>query len=110
VAAADSTLRFGAPQELWPSAAAGDVAVGPDGTTLVVWATLPEPGNNQTSDQVFASLRAQARTPLRPLRRSAPPGAHGRRAAFDPVTGRPAIVWIDQSSHGRTQDLRFARR
>ncbi len=110
VATARSSLRFGAPQTLSPNAAVGDVTTDDRGSTLVVWTTLPMPGNNQTTDQVFASLRAAdaatfaAPEPVSPIERADLP-----RAAFDPKTDRPAVVWISRTSETR-QQLRFAAR
>ncbi|MEA2194108.1 MAG: hypothetical protein QOG42_542, partial [Solirubrobacteraceae bacterium] len=75
-----------------------------------VWATLPQPGNNQTTDQVFASLRLAATAlfaapeEVGPAERATVP-----RAAFDPVTRRPAVVWITRPQ-GATQLLRFSAR
>ena len=108
--AAPGGFRFGAAQTLAPSAAIGDVATDARGTTLVVWTTLPQVGNNQTSDQVFASLRPPAAPAFAepeevgPAERAALP-----RAAFDPVTQRPAVVWITRPQ-GATQLLRFSAR
>jgi hypothetical protein len=109
-ATAGSSLRFGAPQELAASGALGDVAVSRDGVTLVTWATLPEPGDNQTTDQVFAALRDSdqgafgAPEAVSPAERAVLP-----RAAFDPATGRPAVVWISRPQSG-SHSLRFAAR
>jgi hypothetical protein len=101
---------FGAPLTLAPSAAVGDVAVDADGTALVVAATLPVPGDNQTSDQVFASLRpAGAAAFAIPELISAPERARLPQAAFNPVTHQPAVVWVS-APQGATQRLRYAAR
>ncbi|MDQ3770076.1 MAG: hypothetical protein M3370_11465 [Actinomycetota bacterium] len=119
-ATANSTLRFKAAQQLSPSGAVGDVAVSRDGTALVVWSTPAHVLNDETSAQVFANLRpARQQTFAAPEAVGPPEGAHQPRAAFDPRTGRPAVVWIAQpdtqpdapSQPGsQTQLLRYAHR
>jgi hypothetical protein len=110
VATADSSLRFGAPQTLAPNAAVGDVTSDNRGATLVVWVTLPQAGNNQTTSQVFANLRA-AGAPAFAAAEQVSPVEHAAlpRAAFDPKTRRPAVVWISRTSD-TPQQLRFAAR
>ncbi|MEA2663738.1 MAG: hypothetical protein QOI11_682 [Candidatus Eremiobacteraeota bacterium] len=103
-------FRFAAIQTLAPSAAVGDVVTTADGAAFVVWATLPEVGNNQTSDQVFASVRPagapafSATEEVGPAERATLP-----RAAVDPLTQRPAVVWVARPQAG-SQLLRFAAR
>jgi hypothetical protein len=110
VATAAPSAPFAAAQTLSPDAAVEDAAMSDQATALVVWATLPEPGNEQTTDQVFASLRLAAEPAF------AAPEAVGpaeratlARAAFDPATGRPAVVWVSRAG-GVAQRLRFAAR
>ncbi|MEY2515746.1 MAG: hypothetical protein QOJ89_3104 [bacterium] len=109
-ATARSSLRFGDAQTLAPNAAVGDAAIDARGTALVVWATLTLPGANQISSDVFASLRGPgeaafaAPEAVGPAERAELP-----RAAFDPVTGRPAVVWVSRVD-GIAQRLRFAAR
>ena len=101
---------FGVVQTLALSAAVGDVTSDAQGNALVVAATLPTPGDNQTSDQVLASLRpAGAAVFAAPELISAPERARLPRAAFDPVTHRPAVVWVS-APQGATQRLRYAER
>jgi len=108
--AAAGEFRFGGAQTLAPSAAVGDVATDATGATYVIWATLPEIGDNQTTDQVFASLRRAgepsftAPEEVSPAERATLP-----RAAADPVSGRPAVVWVSRPQ-GAAQALRFAAR
>ena len=102
--------RFGPFQTLSPSAAVGDVAVDDRGDALVVAATLPIPGDNQTSDQVFASVRpAGAAAFAIPELISAPERARLPQAAFNPVTHQPAVVWVS-APQGATQTLRYSAR
>jgi hypothetical protein len=97
-------------QTLAPNAAVEDVATDATGATVVVGATLAQIGDNQTTDQVFASLRAGGAPAFAPPEEVAPAErASLPRAAFDPVTGRPAIVWISRTP-GTTQRLRFSAR
>ena len=104
------TGSFGAVQTLAPSAAVGDVTTDAQGNALVVAATLPTPGDNQTSDQVFASLRpAGAAAFAAPELVSAPERAHLPRAAFNPVTHQPAVVWVS-APQGAAHRLRYAVR
>ncbi|HEV7806897.1 MAG TPA: hypothetical protein VGO80_13830, partial [Solirubrobacteraceae bacterium] len=110
VATAGSSLRFGAAQTLAPNAAIGGVAVDRRGTAIVVWATLSIPGVNQITQQVFASLRAPGAAAFAASEAvSAAERAELPRAAFDPVTGRPAVVWVSRLD-GVAQRLRFAAR
>jgi hypothetical protein len=95
VATAGSSLRFGAPQELAPSASVGDVAARPDRGAVVVWASLPQAGNNQSTEQVFTSARGPADAAFAaPESVSAAERAREPRVAVNPRTGRPAVVWI----------------
>ena len=108
--ATPGAARFGTPQTLSPSAAVGDVAVDERGAVLVVAATLPIPGDNQTTEQVFASMRhAGAAAFGIPELISAPERARLPRAAFAPVTDQPAVVWVS-AAPGATQRLRYAVR
>jgi hypothetical protein len=110
VATAGSSLRFGAPQTLSSSAAVGDVTSDDQGQTLVVWATLEQAGDSQSSAQVFASVRAAGAPAFATPEQVSPiEGATLPRAAFDPRTHRPAAVWISRTSN-TTQVLRFATR
>jgi len=110
VATAGSSLRFASPQTLSPNAAVGDVTSDEQGRTLVVWVTLPEAGNNQTTSQVFASLRAAgAATFATPEQLSPDERADLPRAAFDSKTNRPTVVWITRTGHV-PQQLRVATR
>jgi hypothetical protein len=110
VATAGSSLRFASPQTLSPNAAVGDVTTDDQGRTLVVWATLPETGNNQITSQIFASLRAAgAATFATPEQLSPDERADLPRAAFDPKTNRPTVVWITRAGHV-PQQLRVAAR
>lgn len=115
-ATANSTLRFGAAQQLSPSGAVGDVAVSRDGNALVVWASPAHVLNDDTSAQVFASLRpARQRAFAAPEAVGPREGAHQPRAAFDPLTDRPAVVWIAQPGtpaqpESQTQLLRYSHR
>ena len=108
VATAGSSLRFGAPQTLAPNAAVGDVAAGTGSAAAVAWATLPELGDYQTTDQVLVAQRAAGTDafgpgePVSPAERATDP-----RVALDPDTGRPAVVWISRAS-GRSQRFRFS--
>jgi hypothetical protein len=103
-------FRFGGAQTLAPSAAVGDVATDAAGTTYVVWATLPEAGNNQTTDEVYASVRPAGAASFAALEAVGPAErATLPRAAVDPATGRPAVVWISRLQ-GATQLLRFSAR
>ena len=110
VATNGPSWRFGAATTLAPSAAVQDAAADGEGTTMVVWATLPQAGNNQTTDQVFASVKAPRAAafaaPPEPV--SPPERATLPRAAFDPVTNRPAVVWISRGAGPQT--LRFSAR
>ena len=102
--------RFDAAQQLAPSAVVGDVAVDDQGSALVVAATLPEPGDNQRTDQVFASLRPAGAAAFGvPELVSAPEHAQPPRAAFNPVSHQPAVVWIS-APQGATHTLRYAAR
>jgi hypothetical protein len=109
-ATAGSSLRFGAAQTLAANAAVGDVAIDAHGAAIVVWATLSIPGVNQITSQVFASMRAAgtaafaAPEAVGPAERAELP-----RVAFDPVSGRPAVVWVSRVD-GVAQRLRFAAR
>ena len=108
--ATPGAARFGTPQTLSPSAAVGDVAVDERGTALVVAATLPMPGDNQTTEQVFASVRPAGGAAFgTPELISAPERARLPRAAFAPVTNQPAVVWVS-APQGATQRLRYAAR
>ena len=108
--ATPGAARFGTPQTLSPSAAVGDVAVDERGSALVVAATLPVPGDSQTSDQVLASVRPAGAAAFGiPELISAPERARFPRAAFAPVTNRPAVVWVS-APQGATQRLRYAAR
>ena len=78
--ATPGAARFGTPQTLSPSAAVGDVAVDASGTALVVAATLPVPGDNQTTEQVFAGLRPAGAAAFGIPSSSAHPSAPGSRA------------------------------
>jgi hypothetical protein len=75
-----------------------------------VWATLPQIGDNQTTDQVFASVRPDgapsftAPEEVGPAERATLP-----RAAVNPATGQPAVVWISRLP-GAAQQLRFSAR
>lgn len=109
VATAAPSRPFSAAQTLSTHAAVGDVAVGSDGTAIVLWATLPIVSDNQTTDQVFASLRpAGSETFAAPEEVGPAERATLPRVAFDPVTGRPAAVWISRAEV--TQRLRFSVR
>jgi len=108
--AAAGNFRFGGAQTLAPNAAVGDVATDAAATTYVVWATLPQIGSNQTTDQVFASLRPAGEPSFTALEELGPAErATLPRAAVDPVSGRPAVVWVSRPQGG-TQLLRFAAR
>ena len=108
--ATPGAARFGAMQTLSPSAAVGDVAVDDGGTALVVAATLPTPGNSQTTEQVFASVRpAGASAFAIPELISAPERARLPQAAFNPVTHQAAVVWVS-APQGTTHRLRYAVR
>ena len=108
--ATPGAARFGTTQTLSPSAAVGDVAVDAGGTALVVAATLPTPGDNQTTEQVFASLRpAGAAAFAIPELISAPERARLPQAAFNPVTHQAAVVWVS-APQGTTHRLRYAVR
>ncbi len=108
--AAAGDFRFGGAQTLAPSAAVGDVATDAAGTAYVVWATLPEVGNNQTTDQVFASVRLAGEPSFTLLEEVGPAErATLPRAAVDPASGRPAVVWVSRPQ-GAAQLLRFAAR
>lgn len=110
VATAGPSRRFTSPQTLSPNAAVGDVTSDDRGRTLVVWATLPQAGNSQTTGQVSASFRAAgAPTFAAPEQVSPEEAAHLPRAAFDPKTNRPAVVWISRASDA-PQQLRVAAR
>ena len=112
VATAGASLRFASPQTLSPNAAVGDVTSDDQGRTLVVWATLPEAGHYdyQTTSQVFASLRAAgAATFATPEQLSPDERADLPRAAFDPKTNRPTVVWVTRTGHV-PQQLRVAAR
>jgi hypothetical protein len=99
-----------ASQTLAPNAAVEDVTTDATGATLVVWATLAQIGDNQTTDALFASLRPGAAPAFSPPEEVAPAErASLPRAAFDPVTGRPAVVWVSRAP-GTTQRLRFSAR
>jgi hypothetical protein len=109
-AATGASWRFGAATTLAPGAAVEDAATSDRGATVVVWATLPEPGNDQTTEQVFASLRPPGAGAFSPPEAvSAPERATQPRAAFDPATQRPAVVWISRIAVA-PQTLRFAAR
>jgi hypothetical protein len=109
-AATGSSWRFGAATTLAPSAAVEDAATSSAGATVVVWATLPEPGNSQTTQQVFASLRPPGAGAFAPAEAvSAPERATQPRVGFDPATQRLAVVWISRVA-GAPQTLRFAAR
>jgi hypothetical protein len=108
--ATPGAARFGAVQTLAPNAAVSDVAVDAPGTALVIAQTLPTAGDNQTTDQVFASLRpAGAPTFAAPELVSAPERARLAQAAFNPVTHQPAVVWVS-APQGATMRLRYSVR
>lgn len=110
VATAVSSLRFRPAQTLSPNAAVGDVTSDDRGRTLVVWTMQPHAVGSEPARQVFASLRAAgaaafaAPEPVSPIEHADLP-----RAAFDPTTRRPAVVWINRTTDTR-QQLRFAAR
>ncbi len=62
-----------------------------------MWASLTQPGNYQQSEQVFGALRDAASgvwgatETISPRERAEQP-----RAAFEPVGGKPAVVWSAQ--------------
>jgi hypothetical protein len=110
VATAAPSAPFSAARTLAPNAAVQDAAMSDQATALVVWATLPEPGDDQTTDQVFASLRLAGTPTFAAAEAVSPPErASLARAAFDPATGRPAVVWVSRAD-GVAQRLRFAAR
>ena len=101
---------FGPMQTLAPNAAVGDVATDARGATVVVWATLAIPGVNQVTQQVFASLRgAGAATFAAPEAVAPAERAELPRVAFEPLSGRPAVVWISRLP-GVTERLRYSAR
>jgi hypothetical protein len=109
-ATAGSSLRFGPADTLAPSAAVTSAAADSTGAAAVAFATLPEPGNNQQSDRVFAAIRPSSTSsfataePVSPVEAASDP-----RVAFDPKTHEPAVVWITRRP-GQTQMLRFSQR
>src|SRR5436190_19850014 len=89
----DGAGRFGVPQEVAPNGALGDLALARDGRALLTWARVAG-GSYQITDQVFAALRPAGATAFGPPEAVAPPDvASEPHAAFDPVTGRPTVVW-----------------
>jgi len=110
VATAGPAQGFGPMQTLAPNAAVGDVAMDARSATVVVWATLAIPGVSQVTQQVFASLRGAgaaafaAPEAVGPAERAELP-----RAAFEPLSGRPAVVWISRMP-GVTERLRYSGR
>lgn len=110
VVTAASSQRFGPAQTLAADAAVSDVAMSDQGTALVAWATLPDAGDNQTTDQVFASIRSSGSATFAAPEEVGPPErATLVRAAFNASTGRPSVVWINRVA-GVTQTLRFSTR
>ena len=100
VASADSTGRFGPPQQLAPSAAMEDLALGPDANLLAVFSTLPH-GNNQEGEQVVARMRDRGAAQFGPAEAVSPiERALEARGAFDRTTGRPTVVWVGQPDAG----------
>jgi hypothetical protein len=105
-----TTATFGPPQTLASSAAVGDLAGDDQGNVLVVAATLPRPGDAQTSEAVFASVRAPGEALFGvPTFISLAERARDARAAFNPVTHEPSVVWISAPQDGNHR-LRLASR
>ncbi len=110
VVTAAPSQPFGPAQTLAADAAVSDVAMSDQGTALVAWATLPDAGDNQTTDQVFASVRSPGSATFAAPEEVGPPErATLVRATFNASTGRPSVVWISRVA-GVTQTLRFSTR
>jgi hypothetical protein len=106
VATAGLRGRFGAQRELAPSGAVGDVAVGADGATIVVWSQLvPE----EEERDVIAAVRPRGASAFA-APEAVSPSEHAAMpvAAFDPRTGRPVVAWVARSEQGST--LRVSQR
>ncbi len=87
---------FGSPVMLDPDGAAGDVAIAPDGSALVVWSRILR-GNEQEPDQIFAALRgADAGSFGEPEAVSEADVATRPAAGFVPATNRPVVVWSER--------------
>jgi hypothetical protein len=92
VATSNTSGVFGAAADLAPSGAVHDVEVGPAGTALVVWGMLLD--NPDQADQIVAAVRAGGATTFGAAEVvSEPDDPSIAVAAFDPVTGSPAIAW-----------------
>jgi hypothetical protein len=96
VAATGAGLRFGTPQDVSPpgiEAWIGDLAAAPDGRTLVAWTAGT---GDELAGQIQAAL-APAGAPFGPPELvSAMQEARLPAAAFDPVSGRPTVVWSNR--------------
>lgn len=116
-ATTDSRARFTANQELATRGAVGDVAVRPDGATLVTWVGGPALRDTEGRD-VISAYRAPGGDFAAPETVSTlGEPAFDPAAAFDPRSGRPTIVWAGRpggkpSFEGveRTARLRVATR
>ncbi len=113
-------VRFGAPQQLAPEGALGDLAVAPDGTALAVW-TAPTPGT-EVVDPALGDVAAAVRPAGAPAFGPAEAVAAGE-AASDPRValtpdGGALAAWVGRAPRAQTPDgppwagrvLRLARR
>jgi hypothetical protein len=96
-AIAEPGAGFGPIIELAPAGGAADAAVRSDGAMLVLWTTQVNDAG-QTPPQTLAALRPGSGGPFGPpelIDDSVPAIGfdRGAAAAFDPATGRPALVW-----------------
>jgi hypothetical protein len=113
-ATAPAGRPFAAPVRLDASGAVGDVAVSPAGATLVVWARIPQENVADETDRIVAALRPAGASAFGPAEEvTAEDVGSGElalspSAAFDPVTGDAAIVWVGRDERGGF--VRAARR
>ena len=94
--------------QLAPSGAVHDIATGPGGTTLVVWGRLGD--NPDQAEQIVAAIRPGGSGTFGAAEAVSGTDAPSIAvAAFDPVTGQPAIVWTARQP-GAATGVRLASR
>lgn len=111
VATAGPSTRFRPAGQVAPDGAVGDVAVSGDGTALLVWNPFTEFGPE--GGQVQAALRppgALAFGSAENVTAPEPTQLSLGGAAFDPATGRPAVVWGRPAEPGPGPPVRLSVR
>ena len=111
VAAAGPRTRFGPTVQAAPDGAVGDLAVGGDGSALLLWNVVTEIG--VAGGPIQAALRPPGAPAFGNSETVVAPGPAQLslgRAAFDPATGRPAVVWARHAEPGAVPPLWLSSR